>query len=231
MRAFIFSLDSFVAFTLALIAIYSLIFFSSVPSAYYFLLTQAHYLARDSLLAVSTSDCITGGCDNPDGTVLDNIAFHTDPDQQKELIKSTIGLMVPQQFGYTVSLSEDSGQGWTVLYDTATEGSDLHAKSTKKLTVSTQVMTFGYSAAINKLKASPYNYATCGAGADGGEETEAAEGATSDFGIITCGEMEIDNGDGTSSTKPLGNIHPSVVLEGDLVPAADARIVKLTIFI
>jgi hypothetical protein len=231
MRAFIFSLDSFVAFTLALIAIYSLIFFSSVPSAYYFLLTQAHYLARDSLLAVSTSSCITGGCDNPDGTVLDNIAFHTDMGQQKELIKNTIGLMVPSQFGYTVSLSEDSGQGWTVLYDTATEAADPHAKGSSKLTVSTQVMTFGYSAAINKLKASPYTYATCGAGADGGGGEEGAEGGLSDFGIITCGQMAVDDGSGGTIMKPLGNIHPSVVLEGDLVPVVDAKIVKLTIFI
>ena len=148
MRAFIFSLDAFVAFTLALIAIYSLIYFSTVPSAYYYILTQAHYLSRDTLMALSTAECLGGSCYNPDGSVLDNIAFDTDLARQKNLITDTVGLMVPNQFGYAVSVSDDGGQTWSVPYNTSAEAGDSHAKDVRKLTLSTQVMAFSYSAGI-----------------------------------------------------------------------------------
>lgn len=249
MRAFIFSLDAFVAFTLALIAIYSLIFFSSVPSAYFYMLTQAHYLARDTLMALSTTACsdLSMGCYNLDGSVLDNIAFHRDvtredSDEREALIKETIGHMVPSQFGYTVSLSGDNGQTWDTLYDTASDTpstrDDSHAKSSRKLSVSTQVMAFGYSDTVLKPEESHYYYGNgvCGAGAGAGEAGagEGAEGgAAGPARVITCGEFPYDKGDGTTIWKPYGNVNPEGIggAGGDLVPSSDAKIVKLTIFI
>jgi hypothetical protein len=164
MRAFIFSLDAFVAFTLALIAIYSLIFFSSVPSSYYYTLTQAHFLARDVVVALSTTDCTTdyGACPVT-GSLLDNIV-HGEGEQQRELIKDTVGHMIPNQFGYSFETSEDNGEHWGSLYDTRTssDSDEEHAGSGKKLTVSSQMITFGYSAEVYTANESIYRYNSCG---------------------------------------------------------------------
>lgn len=229
MRAFIFSLDAFVAFTLALVAIYSLIFFSSVPSSYYYLLTQGHYLSRDVLMSLSTAPCDLDvyTCNNPDASLLENIASEDNPDYQKNLIQSTVGMMVPEQFGYVVEISEDQGQTWQVVYNT-TEPGDPHADIKKKLTVSSQVIAFDYAGNVKKLGYSPYNYMTCGAAAyAAGPGNGSTEGFV-DFGIITCGTMEIV---GEENETAIGNTHPSNVLGGDLVPSSEIAVVKLTVFI
>ncbi len=242
MRAFIFSLDAFVAFTLALVAIYSLIFFSSVPSAYYYLLTQGHYLSRDVLLSLSTTACSSdyGTC-KASGSMLDNIVAQDNPSLRENLITGSVGEMVPKQFGYVMEMSDDEGQSWDLLYDTASVPGDVHAKTSKKLMVATQVMTFGYGGKVFKLRTSPYNYLTCsGEGLIGEESTTTTTGTieggqSTDFGIITCGNVTttIDNGDGTytNTTTNIGNTPPGDILGGDLVPSSDVRIVKLTIFI
>lgn len=225
MRAFIFSLDAFVAFMVALMAIYSLIFFSSVPSAYYSLLTQAHYLSRDSLLALSTTFCddkVYPECNAPQASILDNIASdRLDDAKKKALITATIGNMVPDQFGYAVEVSGSEGEGWNELYTTMGASGDTHAAASKKLSVSTQVITFGYSAQVNKPLASVFNYLTCG-----GDTGGIGEG--SQWGVITCGEW---SGAGTEG-KPFGNINPKDYMGGgDLVPQPAVKIVRLTVFI
>ncbi|MCI0503109.1 hypothetical protein L0Y65_00185 [Candidatus Micrarchaeota archaeon] len=245
MRAFIFSLDAFVAFTLALVAIYTLIFFSSVPSAYYFLLTQGHYLSRDVLLSLSTTHCSDdyGEC-KATGTLLDNIVAQDNLAHRTNLINNTVGSMVPVQFGYILEMSDDRGQNWAVLYDTGgstpEELADAHAKKSRKLAVATQVMTFGYGGKVYKLMNSPYQYDSCrGDGVMGGDSESwggsGSGGSTVDFGIITCGTTTtiVDNGDGTTTeiNQNIGNTPPGDILGGDLVPSSDVRIVKLTIFI
>ncbi|MFH0737839.1 MAG: hypothetical protein V1827_04230 [Candidatus Micrarchaeota archaeon] len=245
MRAFIFSLDAFVAFTLALLAIYSLIFFSSIPSAYYYLLTQAHYLSRDSLLALSTAPCSSAydSCVTH-GSVLDNIVV-LDEASRTSLIQKTVGAMVPPQFGYSMEMSDDDGVNWELLYDTADPGNagDPHENRTRKLTVSTQVMVFGFEGKVSKLETSPYRYNTCeGAGVVGGDEWGAGTGQGGygyevwDFALITCGVLPGSGGGGgggSGSGAIIGNTHPRYILSNgdDLVPASDARIVKLTVFI
>jgi hypothetical protein len=203
MRAFIFSLDAFVAFTLALVAIYSLIFFSSIPSSYYYLLTQGHYLSRDVLMALSTTTCTNdyGVCKSPGGSLIDNIVSQDDTNHQENLIQNTVGEMVPNQFGYVVEFSNNQGGSWDVLYDTSQASGDLHAKQRKKLSVSSQVITFGYSGAVMKPANSTYKYLTCG---------------TSASPILTCGDS--------------GKKNPSDLF-GDLVPSTEAGILRLTIFI
>lgn len=242
MRAFIFSLDAFVAFTLALVAIYSLIFFSSVPSAYYYLLTQGHYLSRDVLMSLSTTACSDdyGEC-KASGSLLDNIVAQDSPAHRTSLIQNTVGSMVPDQFGYIMEMSSDRGQTWGLLYDTGAEPADAHAKTSKKLAVATQVMTFGYGGKVYKLLNSPYQYASCqGDGIMGGDADGWGGGSSSgdsnvDFGIIICGILTtiVDNGDGTTSevVRNMGNTPPGDILGGDLVPSSDVHIVKLTIFI
>lgn len=202
MRAFIFSLDAFVAFTLALVAIYSLIFFSSVPSSYYYLLTQGHFLSRDVLMSLSSTDCSSdyGVCKAPGASLLDNIVAQNESSHRSNLIQNTVGEMVPDQFGYVLEMSSDDGGSWSVLYDTGQVPGDDHAKSRKKLTVSSQVIAFGFSGAVTKPTESPYRYLTCG------DDSSP---------VITCGES--------------GRVDPSSL--GDLVPSAGANVIRLTIFI
>lgn len=241
MRAFIFSLDSFVAFTLALLAIYSLIFFSSVPSAYYYLLTQAHYLSRDTLLALSTTTCTPeyGTC-AAYGSVLDSIVAEDNLGDRDNMIRSTVGVMVPPQFGYALEVSRDEGNTWELLYDTADPNHDpaveTHADTTRKLTVSSQVIAFGFADKVYKLETSPYNYLSCdGHGIMGGEDIFPGGSGwdTFNFGIIVCGILTTDGQQGGQpSYTNVGNIHPrDFIGQGDLVPASDASIVRLTVFI
>ncbi|MBD3210330.1 hypothetical protein GF318_03025 [Candidatus Micrarchaeota archaeon] len=233
MRAFIFSLDAFVAFTLALVAIYSLIFFSSVPSSYYYLLTQGHFLTRDVLMSLSTAPCTDDygvSCTNYEGTLLENIASEDEEAVAEALVKNTVGEMIPEQFGYAVELSRDHGSTWDLVYDTAGGGgSEEHAKEARKLTVSSQVIAFDYAGDVNRLKVSPYNYLSCGALAYGSPQ-EAEEAGYVDFGLITCG-MWYMYVEGDIVPVVRGNTHPSEMLGGDLVPSSDVSIVKLTVYI
>jgi len=239
MRAFIFSLDAFVAFTIALVAIYSLIFFSSVPSAYYYLLTQGHYLSRDTLQSLSTATCADaqyGICLNPAASVLDNIVAEDKRTEaswesnQKTLVNNTVGTMIPKQFGYTLEISGDGGSSWGLVYDSGSEAGDPHlAKpAKKKLSVSTQILTFGYSGTLTKLMNPPYNYNSCHGDAISEGDTKGTD--KKDWGIITCGENPISGG----GSLPLGNTRPSDILGmggGDLVPSSDVELVKLTVYI
>lgn len=237
MRAFIFSLDAFVAFTLALVVIYSLIFFSSVPSAYYHLLTQGHYLTRDILYSLSTTQCslLYSGCQTTDTSILDNIAFSANSNPvATALITDTVGRMIPNQFGYILEVSEDQGQTWITKYNTSAVPADPHADSSKKLQISTVVMAFNYPSSIKKMDYSPYNYMTCGFGS-GWQDGEVVPGSAgsvwTDWGIITCGETSAVGGSSGSGGSTLGNTPPEITLGGDLVPSTDVRLVRFTVYI
>ena len=173
MRAFIFSLDAFIAFTLALVAIYSLILFSSIHSSYYYLLTQAHFLSRDALYAISTTQCsqttfncgFTGEVKNY--TVLDRILFGPS-NTQKNLVEETIGKTIPTQFGYKLQKSIDDGKSWITIYDTAgSYSTSQHAKNSRKLEVASSTLSFDYASTLEKPVASPYWYNSCGSSKGG----------------------------------------------------------------
>ncbi len=207
MRAFIFSLDSFVAFTLALVAIYTLIFFSAIPSSYYYLLTQGHYLAKDSLYSLSTSDCVASSskfsCSLKRSSLLDNIAFMQDETYRKMDIMNSIGEAVPNQFGYVLEVSQDNGATWASLYNTSSETGDSHAKTKRKLSVSSQVVVFKNPDDLLKNEPDPFMYETCNAGKTGP--------------VLTC-----SNSPSNPPTGPGG---------ADYVPSPSFRLVRLTIFI
>ncbi|SRR3989339_396956 len=177
MRAFIFSLDAFVAFTLALIAIYSLIFFSSIPSSYYVLLTQGHLLTKDILYSVSTSHGDAVLASNKDNTIMEYIVFSKSSSQsfQQSAIQATVGKMVPAPFEYKFETSEDNGKTWKLVYASTT-------KSPQKLSVSSQSVAFSYSSFYNltSSKSSPYGYNTCNGGGSGAPH------------IITCDSLSVD---------------------------------------
>ncbi len=220
MRAFVFSLDAFIAFTIAIMAIYSLIFFSSVPSAYYYLLTQTHFLSKDSLVAIATSDCVSV-C--PSGqTVLEAILRSEDENYRKRVILSTIGEYVPEQFGFSLDVSEDLGETWTSLYDSRSE-SGPHAKEQKKLSVATHLIYFSFEEIVPDVFESPYKYLSCGGA------TELDDGsvfAVSGGRLITCGAIS----DGSGGETPTGNLPPSSY-GGDVIPDTEMKLVRLTVFI
>ncbi len=206
MRGFVFSLDAFVAFTLALVAVYSLIFFSSVPSSYYYLLTQGHYLARDVLMATATTECDIAhySCGDVSGSILDAIVSSDgNPELQRTLIRESVGEIIPNQFGYVLEISDNQGKTWTPLYNTAdySETDDPHAKRINKMTVTSQAVNFGYTGVYQKLGESPFSYNTC-------------DGTYGDL-VITCGNYSL--------------IDPDAY--GEVVPLPTTKLVRITVFI
>jgi len=205
MKAFVFSLDAFVAFILALVAVYTLIFFSSVPSAYYFILTQAHYLSRDALLSAATTDCSVLGKSGCDGSVLD-VIVKSDPNNAiiSNYVKNSIGAAIPNQFGYKLEKRAPDSDEWVVIYDTSTDKTDSHAKTMKKLQVSSSIVNVGYQTKTisEKKRANPYIYNTC-----------AVSNADNKH-VITCGDSEL--------------IEPTAE---NVIQPINATIVRLTVFI
>ena len=161
-RGFIFSLDAFVAFTLALVAIYTVIFFSSIPSAYYNSLAQAHYLSKDTLLALSQTKCNYGPCSDRTVSILEHLLFRS-RDKANE-VKFFIGSYIPVSLGYSFEVS-GGGDTWDVVYSTAgdSDPSNLHNRKKQKLSVSSYTVAFDYSNELREAK-SPYTYNTCDGG-------------------------------------------------------------------
>lgn len=203
MRGFVFSLDAFVAFTLALIAVYSLIFFSSIPSSYYYLLTQGHFLARDALMATAMTECdpVDYSCGGVSGSILDAIVSSDNPELRNSLIRESVGSIVPNQYGYTLEISENQGETWTTIYDTADNTDDPHAKDINKMKVTSQVVNFGYTGVYQKPTESPFSYNTC-------------HGTSGDL-VITCGNHSL--------------IDPDAY--GDVVPEPVTKLVRITVYI
>ncbi len=207
MKGFVFSLDAFVAFILALMAVYSLIFFSSIPSSYYYLLTQGHYLARDTLFAIATTECSEDySCGGISGSILDAVTSLETVPLRNQLVTESVGKIVPNQFGYILEVSDDEGKTWMVIYDTSAypEGEDPHAKKMNKMKVSSQIVSFGYTGTYQKPSESPFKYSSCNGGGMGGM-------------VITCGEYLLSD--------------PDASIAGEIVPLPKAKLVRLTIFI
>ncbi|MEK6982375.1 MAG: hypothetical protein AABX38_05575 [Candidatus Micrarchaeota archaeon] len=155
-KGFVFSLDSFVAFTLCLVIIYSLIFFSSIPSGYYDTLTQAHFLTKDTLNALISTKCSFTECTDKSVNVLEHIVFRS---AQKDVaIQNFIGSKIPTQFGYRFEIL-----GEAVVYDSRVNPSDNHKKNSDKLSVSASTIVFGYGTRINNIQ-NPNVYKTCNGG-------------------------------------------------------------------
>ncbi|MBD3398434.1 hypothetical protein GF412_04385 [Candidatus Micrarchaeota archaeon] len=190
-KAFIFSLDSFVAFVLTVAALYSLLFFSTVPSAYYSSLMQANYLAKDTLLTLATTtigedDADTEGICDAGQTYLSCIISDSDPEGMDENdvaariyigSQGTEGIydesaLVPAQFGYKLEYMDfdeleegeiDFSEGdWVELYNTATDSHSANKKEYHKLKAAAHALYFGYEGVPEGGEESPLFYMTCG---------------------------------------------------------------------
>ena len=183
-KAFIFSLDSFVAFILTVAALYSLLFFSTVPSAYYSSLMQANYLAKDTLLTLATTEC-TDCEEGKEMTYLDYILQelkygNTQPAREyigRSISSSSKDALIPEQFGYKIEVmradktwsnySDLKGLGDPLnpyaYYDTRTDTESANKQEYNKLKAAAHILFFSYSDA--GPAENPYSYITC----DGGQ--------------------------------------------------------------
>ena len=163
MRAFIFSMDAFVAFTLALIAIYSLIFFSSVPSGYYATLSQAHSLATDTLEALTLASCDSEFADlpqcNEDKVNLLEYLIYRSTDKSGD-ISFLLDDQIPEAFNYRLEVQED--EGWQTIYDSAGKPNRPPSQA-RKLSLSAYALAFQYDQFVPAVK-NPYSYRTCKGG-------------------------------------------------------------------
>ena len=188
-KAFVFSLDSFIAFVLTVAALYSLLFFSTVPSAYYSSLMQANYLAKDTLLTLATTIVEDGTAHCPDSlvgeTYLSCILSGPDddsPDVNEEAARNYIGsegpeglydpsALVPAQFGYKLEylrfdfdelgdLDFDEAD-WVEIYNTADDPQSANKKEYHKLKAAAHALYFGHEDGPEGADENPFKYLTC----------------------------------------------------------------------
>lgn len=171
-KAFIFSIDAFVAFTLVLVVLHSLVFLASIPSSYYGAMQQANYLARDTLnaLVAANSSSIANAVSVPDDhlaakTLLDQIVgLSTPAGSANGLINLTIGAQIPDQYGYSLELWDSGTQNWSTIYDTADHPEDSHNKAYAKLKSTAYAIYFGYVDSGRYANPTPFCYMTCNGG-------------------------------------------------------------------
>ncbi len=179
-KAFVFSLDAFVAFVLTVAALYSLLFFSTVPSAYYSSLMQANYLAKDTLLTLATTivpeddPICTSGESYLSCVVTSDVAARTYigsaiSTSYEEGIYNPSAL-VPAQFGYKLErINFDAGsdeidlytQEWTPIYNTADDPHSANKKEYNKLKAASHALYFGYVNPPVGWEEPPLQYMTC----------------------------------------------------------------------
>ncbi len=182
-KAFVFSLDAFVAFVLTVAALYSLLFFSTVPSAYYSSLMQANYLAKDTLLTLATTiveedaDYCTAGETYLSCVVSSEEAARTYIGSEASA-PSEIGVydpsaLVPAQFGYKLERINfedvdgeidfyDEATEWALLYNTADHLDSANKKEYNKLKAAAHALYFGYVEPPDGWQEPPLQYMTCG---------------------------------------------------------------------
>lgn len=188
-KAFIFSLDSFVAFVLTVAALYSLLFFATVPSAYYSSLMQANYLAKDTLLTLATTTVVEGVsyCESSVGeSYLSCILSDSggdSPNINEDAARRYIGsegpegiynpsALVPAQFGYKLEYMhfdvEEGGEidfedgDWVEIYNTADDPQSANKKEYHKLKAAAHALYFGHEEGPEGADENPLRYMSCG---------------------------------------------------------------------
>jgi hypothetical protein len=145
-RAFIFSLDAFVAFSLILVVIHALVFLSAIPSSYYGALMQANYLAHDSLSSLAQENAyLAPGLDfvGQNMTMIDYIVRYGADDPP--MVRARVGVAIPEEYGYRISVYASDGSE-RKIYDVRDWDSSVenHSKVYNKLAVSAYSLYFGY---------------------------------------------------------------------------------------
>lgn len=172
-KAFIFSIDAFVALTIMLIIIQSVVLISAVPSSYYGGLMQANYLARDTLgmLANANATAVLPAAASETAAKFSMLDYVIGNKGDQATFRSFVGAAIPDQYGYSMDMWNPSTSEWTNLYNTSgdTDPANTHSKLYHKLRAVAYAFYFGYTAPRDPGH-NPYTYRSC----SGGNSTCAA---------------------------------------------------------
>ncbi len=145
-KAFVFSIDAFVAFTLCMVALYSLVFFSGIPHTYYSNLMQANDLSKDILTTFMDSPSPKEG----QSSLLGYLVFNG----ENTIAENYLDELVPTQFGYSLETSTD-GDTWDSVITT-------EEKTYKKLKAVSYALLFDFESPT--ISSNPFSYNTCSGG-------------------------------------------------------------------
>ncbi len=155
-KGFIYSVDAFLAFTLTLVAIYSLIYFLAVPYNYYHSLMQANQIAKDAMQSFSILP-------SPNQESQESLLGYLVFSKNKESIENYLNAL-PPQFKY--SFEKQEGEKWVEL---ASTGNSQY----KKLKAVSYGVVFDYDSTY-PFDSNPYGYNTCNGDKDPCDLTESA---------------------------------------------------------
>lgn len=161
-KAFVFSLDSFMAFSLVLITIYSLLVMVNLPKGYYSTLEQSYDLAKDTLTVLEHSKYPTSGTGE---TYMQRLhhAYAQSGTADMGIARDTVGAIIPVQWGYIIEYSSGDTPGvWSTVYDTRNDlSSQNHHSNVKfrKVQSSATTIVSSYKKTPN-TGTSPYCYLT-----------------------------------------------------------------------
>lgn len=154
-KAFVFSLDAFVALMLVLLAVNSAVALSSAPKGYYSSLEQAHDLAKDTLRSMHAAQYGEGL------TYVD--AVLAGGGDRLLAIRGSAEKAIPMQFGYRFDRFDALANTWETLYDSAADSSldsPRHGRLQRKLSASYRLFFSSYEVAPNRGE-SPFCYKSC----------------------------------------------------------------------
>ncbi|VVB58802.1 Uncharacterised protein [Candidatus Anstonella stagnisolia] len=198
-KAFVFSLDAFVALMLVLLAINSAIALSSVPKGYYSSLEQAHDLAKDTLRSMHSTQY------NAKLTYVD--AVLVGGGDRLVAIANSAEKAIPMQFGYRFDKFNALTNTWETLYDSATDpSSSRYGKTQGKLSASYRLFFSSYENSLNRGE-SPFCYKSC----SGVPELPPSAG---DVGGITDAQATNAQIAGQQYSAPIGAAKGGMRFEG-----------------
>ncbi|VVC02364.1 Uncharacterised protein [uncultured archaeon] len=143
-RGFVFSLDAFVAFSLILIAIQTMVLISASPAGYWKALLQAQFLAKDTLNDISTT--MTSNGVSALGEASGRIADRATLDSSFRIIQIS-DKIIQKPYSYAYSYYDINTDQWSVVYNAShDEGPDgPHANiSFKRVEASAQKLMLEY---------------------------------------------------------------------------------------
>ncbi|MEM3060562.1 MAG: hypothetical protein QXW70_02835 [Candidatus Anstonellales archaeon] len=141
-RGFVFTIDSFVALIIVLIAVYILFMVHSTTSTHYSAYLQAYYLSRDTLSLLTAAECNSISCID----YLGRLAFRGDC-VHLNIGGGPISLIndiIPPQYGFRFDFYNPVSNSWITCYDTASDLQSNHVRVSKKFEVSSTTLVSGF---------------------------------------------------------------------------------------
>ncbi len=166
-KGYVFSLDAFVAFSLILISVQTLIVMSSSPAGYYYPLLQANYLAHDTLevMKVAKPPCNATSC--PQQTYMEIISPYAIPanrcqglEECQKWFRQLNEDNIPIQYSYAFYYDDLDGNSHLV-YDASADSSSKHyGIKYQRVQASAQTYLLGYYVPLHRGD-SPYCNVVC----------------------------------------------------------------------